>query len=376
MSFSVIRNDLTRVCADAIVNPANPLPICEDRVIYIAAGEDVLLSARKRIGEMEAGTAAYTPAFALPAKYIIHTVGPEWEGGEYGEALILRNAYQNSLQLAKELGCQSIAFPLISTGALGFPKEESLRIAIEIFRQFLLENEMDIILVVFDKESFDLGGIFGGLAEYIHQHEAAETLRKDLRDIPVEAVEDCKPDCMRKRETNGAPKFAAYAPGASSAKIPTFDDAKIPDANNTWTDYALEVKADYDAKRGANHSGKRSLNDVMKQLTETWQESLFRIIDEKELSDVEVYKRANADRKLFSKIRGNSEYQPKKQTAIAFALALRLNLHETRDFLAKAGYALSTGNKFDLIILYFIENKVYDIYMINLALLEHGQALL
>lgn len=373
MAFHIIRNDIVSVCADAIVNTAHPFPTCgsgTDRAIYLAAGEDLLLSARKKIGNIEVGEVAHTPAFALNAKYIIHAVGPAWEGGDSGEVQLLRNAYQNVLKLAKTLGCRSVAFPLISTGALGFPKQESLKIAVEVFSRFLLEYEMEITLVVFDDESFDISGkIFGDLVEYIDRHYVEEK----FREAP---------------NSSGRTFERMYRADQSKARRGG-EEAEESDFQSTVAEECLEFRADEFALESESklaselalepsfgYLKKRSLADVVQQLTETWQESLLRMIDEKGLTDVEVYKRANADRKLFSKIRGNSAYQPKKHTAVAFALALRLNLDETKNFLEKAGFALSTSSKFDLIISYFIENEVYDIYLINLALFEHEQTLL
>lgn len=430
MAFQIIRNNMVHVCADALVNTANPLPICgsgTDLAMYIAAGEEELLSARRRIGEIAVGEAAYTPAFALHAKYIIHAAGPVWKGGEHGELELLRNAYQNSLKLAQELGCRSIAFPLISTGALGLPKRESLKIAVEAFSKFLLDHEMDITLVVFDNESFALGGkIFEGLAEYIDRHEVEAKLREEYprgrtrylasrasrfssasRTAESKSAEESKFRLEPDEDTDvcfsSLPEDIDFCVSASLEVHE--EECRFDDVEKSFPGDAAKRSPDVTAKHfKEDHSSddfkkrslsdikesslgdvkehslgdmeKRSLEDVMKRLSETWQESLLRLIDEKSLSDVEVYKRANADRKLFSKIRGNSEYQPKKHTAVAFALALRLNLDDTKDFLAKAGYALSDSSKFDLIITYFVEREVYDIYMINLALFEHGQTLL
>lgn len=393
MAFYIIRNDIVDVSADAIVNTAHPFPTCgsgTDRAIYLAAGESLLLSARERIGKIEVGEAAHTPAFALNARHIIHAVGPAWHGGEHGETELLRNAYQNALQLAKTLGCRSVAFPLISTGALGFPKQESLKIAIEVFSRFLLENEMEITLVVFDDESFDVSGkIFGDLAAYIDRRYVEEKFRERSNDsgrtfahMPYRSDSPVSRRGKRLAEKSNARPAeeevcSELAPMRIEEEILKCSSAHEAEPKfEPKFDSKFEPKFDSKTESKTGHPRKRSLSDVMKELTETWQESLLRIIDEKNLTDVEVYKRANADRKLFSKIRGNPAYQPKKHTAVAFALALHLNPDETGDFLAKAGYALSTSSKFDLIISYFIENEVFDIYMINLALFEHDQPLL
>ena len=335
MSFRIIRDDITRVMADAIVNSANPDPRYAglvDASIYAAAGAERLLAERKKIGNIPVGGAAATPAFALNAKHIIHVVAPKWVDGTHGEREAVRSCYDGALNLAKRLGCESVAFPLIATGAYGFPKDEALKIAVAAFEDFLSknflsadENEMEIIMVVFDDESFVLsGGIFSEVEEYVDANYVHETL------------------------ANAAPR----SPGEGRFEGRTGFLGGIAERS-------------YD-----------SLDDLMGHVAETWQEILLKTIDEKGYSDIEVYKRANVDRKLFSKIRSNQAYQPKKITAVAFALALRLDLDETRDFLARAGYALSPSSRFDLIIEYFIKKRVYDSYTINLALFEHDQPLI
>ena len=198
MSFNIIRNDITKVSADAIVNTANPKPVYAggtDSAIYAAAGAEALLKEREKIGDIEVGQSAVTSAFGLDAKYIIHTVGPEWTDGEHGEKEAVKNCYENSLKLAKELGCESIAFPLIATGVYGFPKDEALKIAISVFSDFLAGEDMEITLVVFDKESFVLSDeIFSGVDEYIDDNYAKSTLDEEYaadrceRDTVIEDV--------------------------------------------------------------------------------------------------------------------------------------------------------------------------------------------
>lgn len=354
MPFQIVRNDITKVKADAIVNTANPLPQVgagTDSAVYQAAGRQELLEERRKIGIINPGDVAVTPAFKLDAKYIIHTVGPEWVDGEHGERETVRSCYEKSLLRAKELECESIAFPLISTGTYGFPKADALQIAVSVFGEFLSEADMEIILVVFDETSFVLSGkIFCGVDAFIDENYVSAKmnseygLKSSARDACGNGIPDEKP-----RRRLFAESFQ-LSRRKSSAK-----------AESVCEDFVEEG---------------RSLDDLMANLSDTWQESLFRLIDEKGYTDTEVYKRANVDRKLFSKIRSNPEYQPKKITAVAFALALKLNLDETKDLLGRAGYALSPSNKFDLIIEYFIGQEVYDTYTINLALFEHKQPLL
>lgn len=346
MALQIIRNDITKVAADAIVNSANPLPryaAGSDAAVYKAAGRLRLLAARKKIGEIAVGEAAVTPAFSLPAKHIIHTVGPVWRGGDSGEREALRRCYVSSLRMAERHGCESVAFPLIATGIYGFPKPEALEIALAVFREYLRYADMEIILVVFDRESFALTGrLFSDVRSFIDENYVDESM------------------------------FITY--NAPMADVNMSADEM---AAGAWTgrDGGSDLLA-AEPVAGPCIKKKRSLKDVVAEVGESFQQSLFRRIDEKGYTDTEVYKRANLSRKLFSKIRSNPSYQPKKNTAVALALALRLNMDETRDFLSRAGYAFSPGSVFDLIISYFIERGEYDIYTINLALFEYEQPLL
>lgn len=365
MAFKIIRNDITQVAADAIVNTANPDPIYgsgTDGAIYEAAGADELLAERAKIGVMEVGQAAYTPAFGLDAKYIIHTVGPAWDGGTHGELDALRSCYVHSLALADELHCASIAFPLISTGVYGFPKDQALQTAISVFSEFLADHEMEIILVVFDRKSFELSGrIFDDIDEYIDENYVSDQI--DVEYGCADAIDEAPAERRRR--------------GSVFSSLMGRRAAKEDSAASTY--YMCDVAAPKPEMAPMAIAGPKphhTLDDVVSHISDTWQESLLHLIDEKGYTDVDVYKRANIDRKLFSKIRSNKNYQPKKITAVAFALALELNLDDTKDMLARAGYALSPSSKFDLIIQYFIDREVYDTYTINLALFEHGQPLL
>ncbi len=342
MPFQIIRHDITKVKADAIVNVANAGPVFSGETngrTYKAAGEENLLAGRRKIGRIPVGGAAITHAFGLKAGYIIHTVGPVWQGGEQGEARAVRLCYRNSLRLAREHGCESIAFPLISAGANGLPRGEALRIALAEIGSFLADEDMLVWLVVFDGESFSLPEkLSADIASYIDAHYAADRTAKA-----------CDAVCA-------GVKYNSFA------ERPT----KVPS----------RLKRSGQLSKQAMAVRECSLEYVVAQLGETFQQRLFRLIDERSLTDVEVYKKANLDRKLFSKIRCNTEYRPKKITAVALAVALELNLDETKDLLSRAEMALSPSSKFDLIITYFIERKVYDIYTINAALFQHQQPLL
>lgn len=402
MAFQIVRNDITKITADAIVNTANPEPTFmagTDSAIYLAAGADELLAERAKIGPIAEGEVAVTPAFNLDAKYIFHTVGPVWNGGGEGEKETVRKCYLNCLKKASELGIESIAFPLISTGVYGFPKAEALLIATSVFSEFLADHELEITLVVFDNESFTLSGkIFAGVNEYIDENYAAEKISEEYSFTGAAASGS---------GFGAAASGAGFGAAASGAGFESTAEEVCEDKEaalieerekereerrnrrknllHSVRDYtgleargksAAALPAASMAQMEAASKPQRSLDDVVKNVSETWSQSLLRLITEKGYTDTEVYKRANADRKLFSKIRSNKDYQPKKATALAFALALKLNIDETKDLLGRAGYALSKSSITDLIVEYFIENQVYDIMTINLALYEHDEPLL
>ena len=349
MSFSIIRNDITQVKVDAIVNTANPEPIVgngTDSAIYAAAGKALLLAERKKIGTIEPGCAVSTPAFNLGAKYIIHTVGPAWVDGSHGERDTLRSCYQKSLALAAELGCKSIAFPLIATGVYGFPRDEALNIALSEIGRFLLTHEMQVTLVVFDMNTVRLSeDVMGGIEQFIDEHAAREILEEEYGGGAAEELRRR----MQWRRQQAAMSSARVAPEAVPA-MP--EPAPLPDFSGG------------------------DLDDVLGAAGKSFQQRLFELIDLSGLDDVTVYKKADIDRKVFSRIRCKPDYKPTKKTAVAFAVALRLDLPTTRDLLARAELALSPSSRFDLIVSYFITHKIYDIFEINAALFKYGQPIL
>ena len=348
MPFEIVRNDITNMCVDAIVNSANPRPVVglgTDSSIHEKAGPE-LLAARQKIGSIAMGQAAITPAFRLDAKYVIHTVGPVWDGGSYGEENLLRSCYNQSLKLALEHDCKSIAFPLIATNNYGFPKDKALQIAVAAFSEFLLEHEMLIYLVVFDRGAYKLSEkLFHSIASYIDDHyveaweEATYGGEKEYRQQSIRRRRDR--DLFRKSSVceDAAPCAPMSMPMAAKPKP-------------------------------------ESLKDLLNQADAGFTETLLKLIDKTGKKDSEIYKRANLSKQHFSKIRNNPDYKPTKQTAIALALALELDLEATRDLIGRAGYALSNSSKFDLIIRYFIEQKNYNVVEINIALYEFDQSLL
>lgn len=356
MPFNIIRNDITKVRADAVVNTANPKPCIgsgTDSAIYAAAGKEQLLAERKKIGDIALGQAAYTDAFALDAKYIIHTVGPAWIDGRHGESDILRSCYKKSLALAEELKCRSIAFPLIASGVYGFPKDEALNIALEEIGKFLLTREMQVILVIFDRKALEISErLLGDIEQFIDEHSA-----RWLKE--AEYAEACA-SMLRRNELRRREQAQNLMFNKAAAPV------KRPD----------EAYAGFLAVETPPCIGSKSLDELLDDAGESFQQKLLKLIDESGMDDVTVYKKANIDRKVFSRIRCKADYKPKKKTAVAFAIALELDIEATLDLLSRAEIAFSPSNRFDLIVSYFITHRIYDIYEINAALFKYGQPIL
>ena len=350
MPFEIVRNDITKMAVDAIVNTANPRPVIgagTDTAIHKAAGPE-LLRARQIVGSIEAGHAAITPAFNLNASYVIHTVGPVWLDGNHDEEMLLRSCYENSLSLAVQNGCQSVAFPLISTGNYGFPKDKALQIAISAFSSFLLENEMQIYLVVYDRTSFKLSEkLFQSVASYIDEYYV------DSHDFTYGTLDENRRRIRRRREMEICECTEALE------EMPTVGAAE-----------ELRPCAPMAATKAL------TLEDALKAADIGFSEALLKLIDKTGKKDSEIYKKANISKQHFSKIRNNPDYKPTKPTAIALALALELDLEQTKELIGRAGYALSNSSKFDLIIQFFIQQKNYNVVEINVALYEFDQSLL
>ena len=332
MPLEIVRNDITKMTVDAIVNAANESLLGGggvDGAIHYAAGPE-LLAECMTLGGCKTGKAKITGGYNLPAKYVIHTVGPIYEDGKHGEKALLESCYRESLALAKAHNCETIAFPLISSGVYGYPKDHALKVAIDVISDFLLENEMTVYIVIFDKAAYKISEkLFSDIAEYIDDNyvdEHTDYRRESMRmNMPMQA------------------SIGMFEADLCECK------AMMPDDD---------------------------LDSKLKQIDESFSQMLLRKIDEKGLTDAECYKKANVDRKLFSKIRSDVNYKPSKPTAIAFAISLELSLGETEDMLKKAGFALSHSNKFDIIIEYFISKGNYNIFEINEALFAFDQSLL
>ena len=361
MPFQIIRNDITKVSADAIVNTANPEPVIgggTDYAIHQAAGPE-LLAAREAVGTIPVGRSVATPAFGLSANYVLHTVSPAWIDGRHAEAEDLRRAYEAALQLAAELGCHSVAFPLMAAGTYGFPLDLALSVAIRAFTDFLLDHEMQIDLVLFNGRAFGMAGsIFDDLKSYIDDHYVSEKneeeycidtlLRPHASDGQPIISEPRRENKLRRRRMEI--QYAIQPPSPGSKPQPASPEA--PAAFSS------------------------SLEDILKQHEKTFSEYLLDLLKERSGKDSEVYKRAEVSKQLFSKILNHPDYQPTKSTVIQLALGLELDLAQTQKLLGKAGFALTRSSKADLVVQYYIERKIYNVTFINEALHDCGLPLL
>lgn len=342
MPIQIVRNDITKIECDAIVNAANSSLLGGggvDGAIHKAAGKGLLLECMK-LGGCKVGQAKLTRAYKLPSKFVIHTVGPKWKGGQKGEKELLESCYRESLRIAIDNNCESVAFPLISSGVYGYPKDQALRVAVDVISSFLVEHDMLVYIVVFDKSAFQI----------------SEKLFADIASFIDDKYVDTHFEFNRTRSD-------AWGESTLLGETRILPDEDFVGMSAPCAQAVIAPKA-------------ISLEDAVNQIDESFSQMLLRKIDEKGLTDAECYKKANVDRKLFSKIRSDVHYRPSKQTTIAFAVALELSLEETKDMLMKAGFALSRSNKFDIIIEYFISNNNYNVFEINEALFAFDQSLL
>lgn len=375
MPLSIVRNDITRMHVDAIVNAANEWlrhggGVCG--AIFAAAGPEELQAACNKIGHCPTGSSVATPAFRLPAKHVIHTVGPIWHGGNAGEEEALRSCYRSALALALELDDASIAFPLISSGIYGYPKDQAIDVALTEIRSFLDEHDMDVYLTIFDAESLRAGrGRFSDVAEYIDDHYVSESPYLGRR-----AWERAREPMDYESAANQPVWEEAHPDASAPAKGGAIGAQSAPSAPTAPAPPAASARPSSAAPHAGRPQRRGFLERLLGNLDESFSTTLLRMIDERGLKDSEVYKRANLSRQHFSKIRGNEHYQPKKHTVLALAVALELSVDETRLLLERAGYALTHANKRDVIVEYYLLHRIYDIYEINLALYAFDQPLL
>lgn len=334
MPLQIVRNDITKMPVDAIVNAANSSLLGGggvDGCIHRAAGPKLLAECHT-LGGCQTGDAKITNAYDLPCNYVIHAVGPIWRGGQFHERELLTSCYENSLALAKEKHCETIAFPLISSGIYGYPKAQALKVAIDAISAFLMENDMTVYIVIFDKAAYRISSkLFSDIASYIDDHYVETHINKTS-------------EVMRRQKQFWEMDLCESISLPAPSNVPLSKDA--------------------------------TLEDALQQMDESFSEMLLRKIDESGMTDSQCYKKANIDRKLFSKIKNDKYYKPSKPTVLAFALALELPLPEIQDMLLKAGFALSHSSKFDVIVEYFILKQNYSIYEINEALFAFDQSLI
>ena len=346
MAFKILRNDITKVRADAIVNTANPMPVVgrgTDSAVYEAAGRDKLLAARKEIGVIERGQSVWTRAFNLKkhgVKYIIHTIGVYYQDGNHGEKEILRSCYQTALKTAADLNCKSVAIPLLATGNYRFPKDLALQIAVDEISRFLLEHEVDVLLVVYDKESYKI----------------SEKLFDDVEDFLFDNLDGYE---VEEEHVLYNRSFDTVIGSLQSEGL--FESTRAVQLEPDFTEEKKIAPIDIDA---FIRSSKDKLN---------FQNTLMQLIADRKLDNVTVYKKACIDKKFFSKIISNKDYVPKKHTVMALGLALELPLEEYESFLASAGYAFMPSSKFDLIIKYCVMNQIYNLINVDVILDDHGE---
>lgn len=337
MPLQIIRQDITKMQVDAIVNPTNTLLIPTggtDLAIHNAAGAELSEYCRS-LGSCPVGTAKISPAFSLPCSYIIHTVGPLWNEEENPEELLI-SCYKSCLDTAKQNNLQSIAFPLISSGAFGYPKDKVLRIAVSTITAFLCDNEMTVYLLVYDKSSYELSEkLFGSIENYI-SHTYSPKKHFNYKSSLFRRSSEEKAYSDEICECSSAAALYDYPPCIGSSEK------------------------------------KQSLEDFI-NLDEGFSEKLLKLMDAKGIGDVQCYKRANVSKQTWHKLITDKDYRPNKKTAISFAIALELSLEETQSLLSTLGFILSDSSLFDVIIKYCLENEIYDVFEIDSALFKYDQ---
>lgn len=391
MSLKIIRNDITKMNTEAIVNTANEKPMVGsgcDTAVYNAAGYDELLNYRKeKIGFVKEGDVFITPGFNLSAKYIIHAVSPRFAGEEETEKLV-RSCYKKSLELAKENDIKSIAFPLIATGSYGFPKEAGLRVALDEINKFHLKDDMEVYIVVFDPESTTLSAkISAKLEEYIDENYVEEKTGEEY--LHGYRIDTLYAGSSLRSETSGKPKggreklskkdFSPIKIGRKSKDAsPSFEEEEVCDKSPIYAD-SMMMLAEEDGEAepfideyGLTPAATEALKKRLEHLSDTFSQYLMFLVEDKGLKAPEVYTGACVDKRTYSKIKKNIHYHPDKKTALCLCIGARLNIDQTKDLLAKAGYALSNSDMTDVIFQFFIENEIYSIVDLDIILEEHG----
>ena len=355
MPLQIIRQDITKMKVDAIVNPSN-------RHLYPGGGADLsihkaagpeLLKACETLGGCEVGKAKITDGFNLPCKYVIHTAGPDWHRLEKPEPILV-SCYKECLSLAKKNNCKSVAFPLIASGAYGFPKESVLKIATRVISDFLFENEMLVYIVVYDKTAFAISEkIFCDVKSYIDDNYVSTHAEREIVEGRFDNYYTTSLDIIELQKRKAKAKAERKAKENLSDALPDLEMMPCaPMRSNT-------------------------LDDMIKNMDKGFADTLFYYIDQKGFTDVECYKKSNVDKKTFSKIKCNKDYKPSKKTVVSFAIGLRLNFEETNHLLSTVGFCLSNSDIFDVIIQYFVSTGNYDsIFDVNEVLYHFDQVTL
>lgn len=409
MPLKIVRNDITKMNTEAIVNTANDQPTVGtgcDYAVYEAAGYDELLAYRKKnIGPVKEGDVFLTPGFGLPAKYIIHAVSPLYVNGENGEEELLRSCYRKSLALAAENGIHSIAFPLISTGGFGYPKEQGIRIAVDEINAFLLTNDMLIYLVVFDERATPMGrNLYPDLEAYIDRNYVQEKREEEYREYSSALYDEEEPTCgaatdeapmpcdvtphrqelepaafrlerareSHRRKARFQQEYASRTERASFERLPVGKASALAPVVGKTSSPEMKKKLSIDEEDAAIEELDRSLQERINHMSDSFSEYLLYLISTKGMKNAEVYDRAIVKKRVFSKIKTNPNYHPQKLTALCLCIGAKLNLDESRDLLSRAGYALSPCDKTDIIFSYFIEKEIYDMVEVDIQLEEHG----
>ncbi len=363
MSLQFVCRDITTMETDAIVNAANESLLGGggvDGAIHRAAGPKLLEECRTR-GGCKTGDAVITWAYDLPSTFVIHTVGPIYQDGKHGEEALLESCYQRSLELAVSHGCRSVAFPLISGGVYGYPKAEALAVGVRTVRAYLAaqEEEIEVYFVFLRKDDFQLtDSDFSEIDRYIGRNYEPEKIGLKAR--------------KNATAKHGRSSIHANALGMIFS-------TKDSDGVFSEKESAGEVFSDKESSDEIFTEACISFAPMLGEpfvLDESFSEMLLRLIDERGLTDPEVYKAANMSRKLFSKIRSDVHYQPSKKTVAALIIALKLRMEEAEELMMKAGFAFSNSVLFDVIIRYYIGKAQYDLFKINETLFEKDQPLL